>query len=102
MPSSLRSKTHSGPAGRSAVSTAFIGVTKSMAPQRPTGRSVDPSAVSRREPDLHASLAVRAHDRRHDALVAGVAHQLGLPTGIGGGVALLERLAAGPEIRAGR
>ena len=28
MPSSLRSNTHSGPAGRSAVSTAFIGITK--------------------------------------------------------------------------
>ena len=49
MPSSLRSNTHSGPAGRSAVSTAFIGVTNA-------GRtSADPNLSTRMTAALHVS-----------------------------------------------
>src|SRR5687767_14702485 len=102
MPSSLRSNTHSEPAGRSPVSTAFIGLTnagRTSAASRTPGK--------RRRPWLHAHERATIGARRLASGRYGVgsvaapaprthAPAFALPSTTGGSVGLDELVSSGP------
>src|SRR5438552_1604224 len=69
--------------------------------QRSTDRSVYVSAAARGKAHLDV-VAVVADDRGHHASVVRVAHELGLPRAVLGGVAFLDALPLGREVLARR
>src|SRR5687768_5907344 len=94
MPSSLRSKTQSGPAGRSAVSTAFMGTTK-PGRVRVGGIPRDDDTERRRRPARGAGPAPRGSADLRAAQLRAEGRDLGDgETDVGalrGGDVLLER-----------
>jgi len=65
--------------------------------QRTTARSVNSSAATWREAHLDIASA-SGDDRGHDSAVVRVAHQLGFPIRVLGGVAFLNALALGCQV----
>ena len=92
MPSSLRSNTHSGPAGRSAVSTAFIGVTNAGRTSAAGGRPGDDGG--------HGFARTRRYGVRSVAAPAPRtrAPSFELPSTTGGSVGLGELVSGGPAL----